>query len=37
MVGNIESLVTRYDKNTHLILVNKLLKEIMVYTLEKLS
>jgi hypothetical protein len=37
MVGIIACLVTCDDKKTHLILVSHLLREIMVYTVEKLS
>jgi hypothetical protein len=37
MVGIIAGFVTCDDKKTHLILVSNLLREIMVYTVEKLS
>jgi hypothetical protein len=37
MVIIVAGLVTCDDKKTHLILVSNLLREIMVYTVEKLS
>jgi hypothetical protein len=37
MVGIIAGFIACDDKKTHLILVSKLLREIMVYTLERLS
>jgi hypothetical protein len=37
MVGIIAGFVTCDDKKTHIILVSNLLREIMVYTVEKLS
>jgi hypothetical protein len=37
MVGIHAGFVTCDDKKTHLILVSDLLREIMVYTVEKLS
>jgi hypothetical protein len=37
MVGIIAGFVTCDDKKTHLILVSNLLREFMVYTVEKLS
>jgi hypothetical protein len=37
MVGIIAGFVTCDDKKTHLILVSNLLREIVVYTVEKLS
>jgi hypothetical protein len=37
MVGIIAGFVTCDDKKIHLILVSNLLREIMVYTVEKLS
>jgi hypothetical protein len=37
MVGIIAGFFTYDDKKTHLILVSKLLREIMAYTVEKLS
>jgi hypothetical protein len=37
MVGIIAGFVTCDDKETHLILVSNLLREIVVYTVEKVS
>jgi hypothetical protein len=37
MVGIIAGFVSCDDKKTHLILVSNLLREIMVYTVEKVS